>query len=144
MPGPRVGDPMAASWPFVIEVRVPWRDLDGAGHVNNAVYFSYFETARVEWYLKVRGMAFRVEDLDMILARTSCDFRSQASMGDALEVRMWPGNVGTTSFGLRYEIREKGTDRLVAEGESVQVAFDYAANRKKPIPDVIRAALLAA
>ncbi|MEA3200226.1 MAG: acyl-CoA thioester hydrolase [Thermoplasmata archaeon] len=128
------------SWPFVVEVRVPWRDLDGAAHVNNAVYFSYFETARTEWYLQARGLAFRVEDLDIILARTSCDFRAQATMGDRLRVMMWPGKLGTTSFTLRYEIRkEDGT--LVAEGESVQVCFDYAKNAKKPIPDVIRRSL---
>lgn len=131
------------AWPFVVEIKVPWRDLDGAGHLNNAVYFSYFEQARTEWYLAVRGLGSRVEDLDIILARTSCDFRSQATMGDVLQVLMRPGNVGTTSFGLRYEIREKSTQRLVAEGESVQVAFDYAANAKKPVPERVRAALLA-
>src|SRR5581483_5799742 len=111
------------------------------GHVNNAVYFSYFEQARTEWYLQARGLGPRVQDLDIILARTSCDFRAQASMGETLQVLMWPGKVGTTSFGLRYEIREKRSQRLVAEGESVQVAFDYAKNEKKPVPDSIRAAL---
>lgn len=128
-------------WPFVVEVKVPWRDLDGAGHVNNAVYFSYFETARTEWYLRERGLGPTVADLDMILARTSCDFRSQATMGDVLQVLVWPGRIGATSFGLRYEIREKSSGRLVAEGESVQVAFDYEKQQKKPIPEPILRAL---
>jgi acyl-CoA thioester hydrolase len=128
-------------WPFMVEIRVPWRDLDGAQHVNNAVYFSYFETARTEWYLGTRGQGPGVGDLDIILARTSCDFRSQATMGDTLQVLMWPGKLGTTSFALRYEIREKTSQRLIAEGESVQVCFDYAKNEKKAIPDAIRRAL---
>jgi acyl-CoA thioesterase FadM len=56
---------------------------------------------------------------------------------------MWPGRIGASSFVLRYEIREKTSQRLVAEGESVQVAFDYAKNEKKPVPDAIRRALSA-
>lgn len=125
-------------WPFVVEIKVPWADIDGAGHVNNANYFSYFERARTEWYLSARGGS-RVEQLDIILARTECDFRSQASMGDVLRVLMWPGKLGQTSFGLRYEIRCE--DRLVAEGQSVQVAFDYEKGQKKPIPPEVRQAL---
>lgn len=128
------------SWPFRLEIKVPWRDLDAAGHVNNAVYLSYMETARCEAYFALTG-GRRAEDLDIILARASVDFRSPASMHEVLVVEVRPGRVGASSFALHYTIREKETGRLVAEGESVQVCFDYEAQSKKPVPDALRARL---
>lgn len=133
---------MGALWPYRHELKVPWRDLDAAGHVNNAVYLTYMETARTEAYLRLRE-GTRPQDLDIILARTCVDFRSPANFGESLVVEVTPGRVGESSFVLGYVIREKSTGRLVAEGESVQVAFDYAKQQKKRIPDGIRAKLQA-
>lgn len=136
-------------WPFLLEIRVPWRDVDAAGHVNNAVYFSYLEMARFEAYLRLlrgalgRNESFRGEALDpgaidFIIAHQSCDYRSPAFLAETLVVKVWPGRVGSTSFTFRYEIREKSTDRLVAEAETVQVMYDWEADRKKPVPDGLR------
>ncbi|MFP5379424.1 MAG: acyl-CoA thioesterase [Vicinamibacteria bacterium] len=137
----RVADDAAKPfWPVTVEIKVPWRDIDGAGHVNNAVYFSYMETCRAEAYLRMRG-GTRMQDLDIILARATCDYRSPAEFGETLVVEARPLRVGGTSFTLGYAIREKTTGRLVAEGESVQVAFDYATQSKKPIPEGVRAKL---
>ena len=125
--------------------RIPlrWVDLDAQGHVNNAVYLSYMEAARTEAYLRFRP-GTRPEDLDIILARTTIDYRSPANLGETLVVEVNPGRVGESSFVLTYAIREKSSGRLVAEGESVQVAFDYAAQQKKRVPDDVRAKLQAA
>lgn len=135
-------------WPVTIEVRVPWSALDAAQHLNNAVMFSYFEEARVEAYFRAKGLdpaaaRWDPRDLDIILARTSCDYRSPAAMGETLRVSTWPTKVGASSFALAYRVEERSTGRLVAEGESVQVCFDYATQRKKAIPDELRAALSA-
>ena len=110
--------PRPVEWPYRYEVRVQWRDLDAAGHVNNAVYFTYMEAARI-----------------------SCDFLAQATMGDVLVVEVRPTRVGETSFAFAYDVRDKATGRQVARGESVQLTFDYAANAKKPIPPEMRKAL---
>lgn len=137
----RVG-PDAASefWPVIVEVKVPWRDLDAAGHVNNAVYFSYMETARAEAYLRMRG-GDRVADLDIILARATCDYRSPASFGETIVIEVRPLRLGDTSFALAYTMREKTSGRIVAEGESVQVAYDYGTQTKKRVPAAVRARL---
>lgn len=132
--------PSPFSWPFVVEHKVPWHELDAAGHVNNAVYLSYFEMARTQAYMAVRGGS-RWQDLDIILARTEIDYRSPAFFHEVLRILVWPGRVGASSFDLRYEVREKESGRLVAEGTSVQVCFDYARNAKKPVPPEVRAAL---
>lgn len=129
--------PCMSLWPVAVDIPVTWRDMDAAGHVNNAVYFTYMETARVETYFRMTG-GRRAPELDIILARTSCDFRSPAQMGDVLVVNVSPIRVGEKSFTLAYRICDKATDRLVAEGESVQVMFDYATNRGKRVPDELR------
>lgn len=131
------------AWPFRFEIDVIWRDLDAAGHVNNAVYVTYLETARTACYLRMRGASGH-EGLDIILARVAVDFRSAATLGDRLVVEITPARVGETSFGLTYAIREQKTGRLVCEAESVQVAYDYAKQTKKSLPPDVRAALTGA
>lgn len=131
-------------WPVRVEIKVPWRDVDAAGHVNNAVFFSYMETARAEAYLRAKGLdpeKARPEDVDMILARAECDFRSPAFFGETIVVEIAPGRIGSSSFEFVYRLFEKRTQRLVADAKSVQVAFDYATQRKKPLPEALRAAL---
>jgi len=132
------------NWPVVVEIRVPWGDIDGAGHVNNARYFTYFETARVEAYFRMTGRSGSDPgELDIILASTRCDFRAQANMGDVLLVSVRPERVGETSFTLSYQISRKSDGVVVAEGESVQVCFDYEKQQKRRVPDALRAALVA-
>lgn len=130
-----------AQWPFLYETQVEWRDLDGAGHVNHAVYLTYMESARTRAHFAMTGARGRLEDLDIILARAVVDYRSQADLGETLVVEVRPGRVGQSSYTLFYRIHEKQTKRLVAEGETVQVCFDYAKQEKKPIPAAVRAAL---
>ncbi len=129
-----------AFWPFLYEVKVEWRDLDAAGHVNNAVYLSYMESARIAAYFSLTG-GVRAPDLDIILASASVDFRSAATFGDDLIVEVRPGKVGETSFTLAYRIVETKSTRLIAEGSSVCVAYDYAAGAKKPLSPLLRDAL---
>jgi acyl-CoA thioester hydrolase len=127
----------APRWPVAVEIKVPWRDIDVAGHVNNAIYFTYMETARVEAYLQALGRS-QPQELDLIVARAACDFHSPAYMGEVLVVKVWPTRVGNTSFTFKYEIRAKEGGRLVADGETVQVLYDYAKRSKKPIPPELR------
>jgi acyl-CoA thioester hydrolase len=69
----------------------------------------------------------------MILARCEIDFRDQVSVGEVVEVTMWPTRVGNKSFDLAYEL--KVGDRLVAEAKTVLVAFDYERGESVPLPD---------
>ncbi|MCA1812484.1 MAG: acyl-CoA thioesterase [Halobacteriales archaeon] len=128
------------AWPYAVDIKVPWRDIDVAGHLNNAVYFAYMETARVEAFLAIIGKD-RPEHIGFIVARASCDFHSPAYMGEVLTVKVWPTRVGNTSFTFKYELKEKSKGRLVAEGETVQVLYDYGKRAKQPIPAELRKAL---
>ena len=108
--------------------RVRFRDCDSLGHVNNAVYLTYLEEARVD----LRN-EFGFDWTQMILARCEIDFRDQVSVGEVVEVTMWPTRVGNKSFDLAYEL--KVGDRLVAEAKTVLVAFDYARGESVPLRD---------
>jgi acyl-CoA thioester hydrolase len=123
-------------FPFVHRETVRFRDLDSLGHVNNAVYLTYLEQARVA-FLSPRG----AEIASMILARVEIDFRAQVSLGETVEIALTPSRVGTKSFELAYEL--KVGDRLVAEAKTVLVAFDYERGRSKPMPEEWRKLLSA-
>jgi acyl-CoA thioester hydrolase len=111
---------------------VAFRDLDGLGHVNNAVYLSYVESARLAYMQEVLG-ALELEELG-IVADVKISFRSPASLGETLEVGQRVSRVGETSLVFDFEIRG-GDGRLVAEGSTVHVAFDYGMRRPVPVPE---------
>jgi acyl-CoA thioester hydrolase len=110
------------------------------GHVNNAVYFTYFEAARIPYYLMLSGRP-DLGRADMIVARIECDFRSPATFGDTLIVGVRMEEVRSRSFALSYRIEDAGSAALVAEGRSVQVAYNYSAKKTQLVPvDLIQAA----
>ncbi len=132
---------MNTTFSHPIEVR--FRDCDSLGHVNNAVYFSYLEQARLV-YAQQQQFDRAAGDVGFILARAECDFRSQAVFGDLLEVRLGVRSVGRASFTYEFEIVDAKQGRLVATARSVQVTYDYAAGRSVPLPAPLRSKLEAA
>jgi acyl-CoA thioester hydrolase len=117
---------------FVRAQEVAFRDLDVFGHVNNAVYLTYIENARIGYAREVLGIE-SLEGLLLIVASVKIDFRSRANLGETLEVGARTTRVGTKSFDLEHEIRSDD-GRLVAEAASTLVAFDYEGDRTMPIP----------
>ena len=111
---------------------VAFRDLDGLGHVNNAVYLSYVESARLAYMQEVLG-PLELDDLG-IVADVKISFRSPAALGETLEVGHRISRVGETSLVFDFEVRG-GDGRLVAEGSTVHVAFDYGVRRPVPVPE---------
>lgn len=119
-------------FPFVHEEVVRFSDLDGFGHVNNAVFSTYLEQARLAWFGRCDGeepMPLR----DVILARTEIDFRSPLGFGETVEIGVRPSRLGTKSFELEYELRAGG--RLVAEAKSVLVGYDYESGRSVEVSE---------
>jgi acyl-CoA thioester hydrolase len=111
---------------------VAFRDLDAFGHVNNAVYLTYIENARIGYARDVLGIE-SLEGLLLIVAGVKIDFRSRANLSETLEVGARTTRVGTKSFDLEHEIRSQD-GRLVAEAQTTLVAFDYEGDRTMPIP----------
>ena len=119
-------------YPFVHEETARFSDLDGMGHVNNAVFLTYLEQARLAWF----GQLDDGEPMpltDIILARTEIDFRSPLVFGETVAIGVRPSRLGTKSFELEYELRVGA--RLVAEAKSVIVGYDYDAGRSTEVPE---------
>ena len=128
---------MTPAFSHPIEVR--FRDCDAYQHVNNAVYFTYFEQARLVM-AETLGLRRTLEEagLNLILAHASCDYKVQVVFGDQLEVRVGVARIGGASFTLEMEARRVRDDALVATSKSVQVVFDYSANHPVRVPDTLR------
>jgi len=110
------------------------------GHVNNAVYLSYVELARTQFYMHHANRR-SLDEIDFILAHVDIDFESQATWGDQIQVAVWPSKIGNSSFTLSYEIKEKRSGRILARAKSVLVSYDYEKKKSKPIPDDFRSLL---
>jgi acyl-CoA thioester hydrolase len=119
------------------EISPRFRDTDAMGHVNNAVYVTYLEVARQEYWRAITGAEdYRL--VPFILAHVTCDFRSEALVNEALLLGIRCDWIGGKSFAFGYEIREKTTGRLVVEALSIQVCYDYERKQSIPMPDPLR------
>jgi acyl-CoA thioester hydrolase len=121
---------------------VRFRDLDALGHVNNAVYLTYFESARIAYWLhttKRTGLGA----LDMILARAEVDYRAPLAYGESVEMSVGCTSLGRSSFVLQGDMHERASGRLVAESRKVLVHYDFASGRSRPLTDELRQLILA-
>ena len=117
-------------FPWVRRERVRFRDCDSMGHVNNAVYSTFLEEARIE---VLGGLA------DFILARVEIDFRSELHADEEIEVGTCCSRIGTKSLDLEHAIMADG--RLVAEAKSVLVGYDYGLAASVPLSAKLKAGL---
>lgn len=134
---------MLEGFPYVWPVEVRFRDLDALGHVNNAVFLTYLESARIAYWLELTGRT-GLDAVDMILARVEIDYRSQAGYREQLDVGARIAALGKSSVTMELRVVARDPQRLVAESRNVMVFFDYAQNRSRPLPDELRGRLLQA
>jgi acyl-CoA thioester hydrolase len=106
---------------------VRWGDLDAFGHVNNATYLVYAQEARYAWSKMI----------EMVVARAEVDFLAPIYEGDIyLDIEIWVNKIGTSSFGVTYEM--KNGDELVAVVKSVQVTVSMETKKSRPLNDAER------
>lgn len=122
---------------FQRPIKVIFRDLDGMRHVNHAVYLTYCEAARNEYWIEVTGIK-NVEEYDFVLAEVTARYHDAARLGDELIVGCRVTELRNSSFYMEHEITNQHTGRLVAEVRTVQVMYDYATEKSMPISDLRR------
>ena len=126
---------------FKTSIQLRLRDTDQMGHVNNAVYLSYLELARVEWLNKFFPLE-RPEDYNFILARVEIDYKKPITLADKIEVSLWVSRIGTSSWGFDYQIVDKENDQnIYAQAKSVQVSYDYKTQKSIPLPNDLKVIL---
>ena len=128
-----------AGFPVTVEIPVQWGEMDAYDHVNNVVFFRYFETARVE-YLERCGFydSYREDRVGAILHSTSCRFRRALVYPDRVTVGARVTEMEEDRFSMEYRVYSHDQEEVAAEGTGVVVSFDYEAEEKAPIPDSVR------
>jgi acyl-CoA thioester hydrolase len=106
------------------------------GHVNNAVYFTYLETARTRFFYQKLALSTLTE-LPIILAEASCSYKSAVRFGETLVVGLGIARIGNKSFDIGYRITAED-GRLVAKAKTVMVAYDYEKANTIIIPDNLK------
>jgi YbgC/YbaW family acyl-CoA thioester hydrolase len=116
------------------ETDIPLRfgDIDAMGHVNNAVTMTFFELGRAKFFADVLGVR-RIEDYEFILAEATVRYRLPILLQDEVRLRMYITDVSRSSFRFRADLYDPRDGRVFTEAETVQVMYDYAKGRVKPI-----------
>ena len=134
--------PVEGDFRYEHPIEVRFVDTDALGHVNNAVYLSYFEAARAGYYAAVAGAPFgtgeSAGERTFVIAEAHVVYRTPAFFGEQLLVGCRFAWTGRSSFGLEYRVRAEasalGEARVVADGATTQVMFDLGRNRVMRVP----------
>ena len=134
---------MNAQKVFTIPIEIRFKDLDSLGHVNHAVFITYFEEGRktlFQQFFDVRDAS----ELNFIMAHVRCDYLKPIQLSHRrVTLQMRVSKIGNKSFDLEYSLSDPANpDTIFATGASVQVSFDYQANKSVRISDKMRAMLL--
>jgi acyl-CoA thioester hydrolase len=132
---------LPAGLKLVHEMRIPvrWGDLDAMGHVNNTVYFRYFETVRIEW-LRTLGVTLGRSDTGPVMASGFCNFRRQIEYPGELVARHFVVPPGRSSLDTFFTLAGvEAPEAICADGGATLVWLDFRSQRTVPVPDHVRA-----
>jgi acyl-CoA thioester hydrolase len=130
---------MLAAYPVVVRQAVAWGDMDYYRHVNNVVYFRYFENARLEYFRQLDWFEYeRQTGIGPILASTQARFRKPLSYPDSIAVGVRVADILDDRFTMEYRLVSERVGDVAADGNGVLVTFHYAQGRKVPMPADLR------
>lgn len=124
-----------------IQIPTRWMDNDVYGHVNNVVYYSYFDTAVNGFLMREAGLDYRSSDAVGVVAETGCSFHGEIAFPDILDVGIRVGRLGNSSVTYEIGIFCQGREEPAATGHFVHVYVRHGEMTPVPIPDKARAAL---
>jgi len=124
---------MAKQFEFKHFEKVRYSDCDMHQHLNHARYLSFMEQARVEYFKKLDFLPGRDwKSIPFIIVSAHCDYRAPAYLGDEVSIEIGVSTMGNTSFRFDYQLKEVKTGKLLAEGYTIQVMYDY--EKMDPMP----------
>ncbi|OGF56868.1 MAG: thioesterase [Candidatus Fraserbacteria bacterium RBG_16_55_9] len=127
-------------FPVVMELPVVWGEMDSFGHVNNIVYFRYFESARITYFERIGYLeTIKTTGVGPILASTCCNFKKALTFPDKIYVGAKISEMSEDRFRMQYRIVSEKLGKIAAEGDGWIVSFNYREGRKAPVPPEIRA-----
>ena len=134
-----MNDALLAGYPVVVEQAVVWGDMDSYRHVNNVVYFRYFENARLEYFRRLDWFAFEKESgVGPILAATQARFRKPLTYPDVILIGARVPEVSRDRLTMEHRIVSRRLGAVATEGEGTIVTYDYGRGAKAAVPDELR------
>jgi acyl-CoA thioester hydrolase len=131
----------AGAFRVAAPIAVRFRDLDGMGHVNNAVFLTYFEVARAFYWRQALGEEEMARLRTYVVARAEVDYRSPVTLGDDPVCHVRVASFGRSSFAMEYRMVDRTTGRVLAEGKTVQAMYDYETGRSRPVDESLKEAV---
>jgi acyl-CoA thioester hydrolase len=126
-----------------MNIPVAWGEMDAMGHINNIIYFRYFETVRIEYFNRLDMMGYaRESGIGPILASTECHYKLPLQYPDMVIAGTKILSMEEDRFVMGYEVFSIKHKRIAADGNGVIVTYDYHNNKKVPIPDVLKAKIM--
>ena len=132
-----------AGFPVVIDIPVAWGEMDALQHVNNIVYFRYFESARIAYFEKLRFREFMNQTgVGPILASIQCKFKIPLTYPDTVSVGTRIPSIEQDRFVMEYRAVSHKSQAIAAEGEGVVVSYNYRESKKTPLPEEMKQRIL--
>ncbi len=133
---------LLAGYPVILPLDIAWGEMDAFRHVNNVIYFRYFESGRVK-YLDATGAMSAMErsGIGPILHSIGCRFRFPLSYPDRVHVGVRVTEMSDDRFTVHHRLVSERHGRIAAEGDGIVVMFDYNRNQKAPVPAFLREAI---
>lgn len=132
-------NPRLKPFPVTLKLPVQWGDMDAYGHVNNTIFFRFFESARMAYFERCGFIQSHIDDrIGAILHSTSCRFRKPLFYPDTVEIGARVTLFETDRFTMEYLIVSTGSNEVVAEGSGIIVSFDYKEGKKTAVPEIVR------
>ena len=135
---------LLAGYPVVIDQVVDWGDMDSFQHVNNVVYFRYFENARAEYFERMDWMPYLKETgIGPIVATAQARFRRALTYPDTIFIGARLLTLEADRFHLDHKIVSRVQGEVVTEGQGTIVTYHYADAKKVPVPEELKERILA-
>ncbi len=130
---------LLAGYPVVVELPVAWGDMDSYRHVNNVVYFRYFENARLEYFRRLDWFEYEKQiGIGPILASTQARFRKPLTYPDTISVGCRIVKLEVDRFQMEYLLVSHRLNAVAADGDGTIVTYHYSQEQKVPIPEELR------
>lgn len=132
------------NYPVIITQEVHWGDMDAFQHVNNKVYFRYFEDVRLAYLQKIGSLDhMKAHNTGPVLASTSCNFRAPVLYPDTVHIATRTKDLQEKRVAMEYVVFSEQQQKIVADGEGLMVYFDFVSGVSAKIPQVIAAEIKA-
>lgn len=124
-----------------VPVQLRFNDADALGHVNNSVYFSFYDLGKTEYFKTIHGKYIDTKDIDIVVVHAEVDFLSPVFLSDEIEVQTAVASIGNKSFTLMQQIVDTKTDTVKCVCKTIMVGFDPQTNTSKPISEAWKKAI---